>query len=190
MRLLLNLVWLILAGLWLAIGYLVAAVLLAITIVGLPFSKQAIKLAAYALWPFGRTLVASESRSRGISIVGNILWFVLAGWWLALGHLLTGCVLCLTIIGIPLGIGDFKMAAAALAPFGKRVVRKADDERHRRFRDRHLGGVRRTNTLAQHVDTPNGIRTRAAGVKGRSPRPLDDGGLSAEYRRVARIRRW
>jgi uncharacterized membrane protein YccF (DUF307 family) len=125
-RIVLNIVWFVLAGLWMALGYLFAALLLAITIIGIPFAVQSIKLGGYALWPFGRALIRTERRNVGLSAVGNILWFVLAGWWLALGHLLTGCVLCLTIIGIPLGVADFKMAGAALAPFGKQVVRKAD----------------------------------------------------------------
>ncbi len=126
MRVLLNVIWLLLAGLALAIGYLVAAVLLAVTIIGVPFAVQSIKLAVYALWPFGRTLVPSPTRSVGISVVGNVLWFVLAGWWLALSHLVTGVLLCLTVIGIPLGIADFKMAGAALAPFGKEIVRTSE----------------------------------------------------------------
>jgi len=125
-RVVLNVLWLLLAGFWLGLGYLVAAVLLAITIIGLPFAKQALKLGRYAFWPFGRTLIPSPTRSLGLSAIGNVLWFVLAGWWLALGHLISGCLLCLTIIGIPLGIGDFKMAGAALFPFGKQVVRKDD----------------------------------------------------------------
>jgi uncharacterized membrane protein YccF (DUF307 family) len=118
----LNIIWLVLAGVWLALGYTIAAVLLAITIIGLPFAKQSIKLAGYALWPFGRTLVPSETRHKGLSVFGNILWFVLAGWWLALEHLFVGILLCLTIIGIPLGVASFKMAGAALVPFGKEVV--------------------------------------------------------------------
>jgi uncharacterized membrane protein YccF (DUF307 family) len=122
----LNIVWLLLAGLWLAFGYLLAALLLAITIVGLPFAKQALKLAHYALWPFGRTLIQSPERNKSVSIVANILWFVLAGWWLALAHLITGCLLCLTVIGIPLGVADLKMAGAALVPFGREVVRTRD----------------------------------------------------------------
>jgi uncharacterized membrane protein YccF (DUF307 family) len=126
MRFVLNVIWLMLAGLWLALGYLFAAVLLTITIIGIPFAKQSLKLAGYALWPFGRMLVPSPTRSVGISVVGNILWFVLAGWWLALGHLITGCLLCLTIIGIPLGVARFKMAGAAVAPFGKQVVAKSE----------------------------------------------------------------
>jgi uncharacterized membrane protein YccF (DUF307 family) len=126
-----NILWLLLAGLWLAIGYAIAALILAITIIGLPFAKQSVKLAGYALLPFGRTLVKSPTRNVSMSVVGNILWVVLAGWWLALGHLLTGAILCLTIIGIPLGIADFKMAAAALAPFGKEIV--STDEVRRAF---------------------------------------------------------
>jgi len=119
----LNVVWLVLAGFWLALGYLLAAILLAITIIGLPFAKQSLKLSRYALWPFGRALVQSPTRYRTLSAVGNVLWFVLAGWWLALGHMVTGIALCLTIIGLPLGIADFKMAGAALVPFGREVVR-------------------------------------------------------------------
>src|SRR6187551_2849905 len=91
----LNVIWLVLAGFWLAAGYLLAAILLAITIVGLPFAKQSLKLARYALWPFGRALVQSPTRHKGLSTVGNVLWLVLAGWWLALGHIVTGIALCL-----------------------------------------------------------------------------------------------
>jgi uncharacterized membrane protein YccF (DUF307 family) len=119
---LLNIIWLVFAGAWMALGYLLAAVLLAITIIGLPFAKQSLKLGGYALWPFGRALVQSPTRHKGLSVIGNVLWFVLAGWWLALGHVLTGIALFLTIIGIPLGIADIKMAGAALVPFGRRVV--------------------------------------------------------------------
>lgn len=126
MRTLLNIIWLVLAGVWLALGYLLAAVIMAITIIGIPFAVQAFKLAGYALWPFGRSLVPSSTRSKGLSVIGNILWFVLVGWWLALEHLVIGIVLCITIIGIPLGVGAFKMAGAALVPFGKEVVRLAD----------------------------------------------------------------
>jgi uncharacterized membrane protein YccF (DUF307 family) len=119
---LLNILWLVLAGFWLAAAYAIAAVLLAITIIGLPFAKQSLKLGRYALWPFGRALVQSSDRHKRLSVVGNVLWFVLAGWWIALGHLLTGVALCLTIIGIPLGIADIKMAGAALVPFGRKIV--------------------------------------------------------------------
>jgi uncharacterized membrane protein YccF (DUF307 family) len=122
MRVLLNIIWLVLSGLWMAIGYLLAGVLLCVTIIGIPFGVQAFKLSGYALWPFGRALVPSASRRKGLSVVANVLWFILAGWWLALGHLFTGVLLCLTIIGIPLGVASFKMAGAALVPFGKEIV--------------------------------------------------------------------
>ena len=126
MRLILNLLWLVLAGIWLALSYLVAALLMAITIIGIPFAVQAVKLAGYALWPFGRTLIPAEKRHKVLGVFANVLWFVLAGWWLALVHLFTGVLLCVTIIGIPLGVACFKMAGAALAPFGKDIVRVKD----------------------------------------------------------------
>jgi uncharacterized membrane protein YccF (DUF307 family) len=125
-RLLLNVIWLLLAGIWLALSYLFAAVLLTITIIGIPFAVQSIKLAGYALWPFGRALIQSPGRNKSLSVIGNILWFVLAGWWIFLEHLVAGVLLCLTIIGIPLGVGNFKMAAAALTPFGREVVKRSD----------------------------------------------------------------
>jgi uncharacterized membrane protein YccF (DUF307 family) len=125
-RVLLNLIWLVLAGFSLALGYVLAALLVAITIIGIPFAVQAMKLAGFALWPFGRTLLPSETRHKGLSVVGNVIWIVLAGWWLALAHLLTGILLCLTIIGIPLGVASFKMAGAALVPFGKEIVKLSD----------------------------------------------------------------
>ena len=117
MKTLLNIIWLVLAGIWLAISYAIAGVILCVIIIGIPFGLQAFKLGGYALWPFGRALVPS-SRRGGLSVVGNVLWFVLAGWWLALEHLIAGVLLCLTIIGIPLGVASFKMAGAALVPFG------------------------------------------------------------------------
>jgi uncharacterized membrane protein YccF (DUF307 family) len=122
MRLILNILWLVLAGIWMAIAYVLAGAILCITIIGIPFGLQSFKLAAYALWPFGRALVPSPRRLKGLSAIANILWFILAGWWLALGHLFTGILLCLTIIGIPLGVASFKMAGAALVPFGKEII--------------------------------------------------------------------
>jgi uncharacterized membrane protein YccF (DUF307 family) len=120
-RVVLNVIWLLLSGIWLALGYLIAAIVMFVLILTIPFGKQALKLAGYALWPFGRVLVPSPSRHVAISVIGNIIWFVLAGWWLALLHLIGGILLCLTIIGIPLGVANFKMAGAALVPFGKEV---------------------------------------------------------------------
>lgn len=117
-----NILWLVLAGFWMAIAYVLAGIVQCIFIVTIPFGVQSFKLAGYALWPFGRALVRQRGFDGGISCLGNIIWFVFGGLWLAAGHLLTGLLLCLTIVGIPLGIASFKMAGAALAPFGKTVV--------------------------------------------------------------------
>lgn len=122
MRTIGNLLWLVLAGFWLAVGYAIAGVLLCITIIGIPFGVQSFKLAGYSLWPFGRVVVTDPDAGVALGCVGNVLWLVLAGWWLAIGHVLTGLALCLTVIGIPLGVANFKLALLALVPFGKTVV--------------------------------------------------------------------
>jgi uncharacterized membrane protein YccF (DUF307 family) len=122
MRLVGNIIWLLLAGLWLCIAYVIAGVLNCITIIGIPFGIQAFKLAGYSLWPFGRMVIHRPDRDVALGCLGNGVWLLLGGFWLALAHLFTGLLLCATIIGIPLGIADFKLAGLALAPFGKRVV--------------------------------------------------------------------
>jgi uncharacterized membrane protein YccF (DUF307 family) len=122
MKIALNIVWLILAGIWMALAYVVAGILNCVTIIGIPFGIQSFKLASYALWPFGRMVINDPNRDAGLGCLGNAIWFVLGGFWLALAHLLTGVLLCLTIVGIPLGIASFKMAGLALAPFGKQIV--------------------------------------------------------------------
>jgi uncharacterized membrane protein YccF (DUF307 family) len=121
MRLLLNIIWFVFAGLWLAIAYLFAALLMFILIITIPFALQALKLAAFALWPFGRTVVKRPDAGAP-SFIGNVLWLILAGWWLAIGHVVTGLALCLTIIGIPLGLGNFKLIPVSLWPFGREIV--------------------------------------------------------------------
>ena len=120
-----NIIWFVLAGWANFVSYLLAGLLVCLTIVGIPFGVQLFKLAGYAAWPFGRTVVAEPTLSvpRGI---GQVLWVVFAGIWLAIGHVVAGALLCLTIIGIPFGIANFKLATLALAPFGKRVVRTSD----------------------------------------------------------------
>jgi uncharacterized membrane protein YccF (DUF307 family) len=121
MRLVLNVLWLVLAGFWMAVGYVAAGLLLLLPIVTIPFSLAAFRIAGFCLWPFGRTLV--PARGAGVaSGVGNVLWILLAGWWLALGHLITGVALCLTVIGIPFGIANFKLIPVSLVPLGSRVV--------------------------------------------------------------------
>lgn len=121
MQLILNVLWLVLSGFWLAIGYLLAALVMFILIITIPFALQAVKLAIFALWPFGRTIVKRPDAGAP-SVIGNIIWLLLAGWWLALGHIITGVLLCLTIIGIPLGLGNFKLIPVSLWPFGREIV--------------------------------------------------------------------
>ena len=125
MKTILNIVWLVLCGFWLAIGYVAAGVLMCILIVTIPFGVACFRLASYVLWPFGRTVVPKPDAGAG-SFIGNVLWFVLAGLWMAIAHIVTGLALCITIIGIPLGVADFKLAAVAVAPLGKDIVRTDD----------------------------------------------------------------
>ena len=125
MRTIGNILWLILAGIWLAIGYAIAGLLVCLTIIGIPFGVQAFKLALFSLWPFGRTVVRKPE--GGCLEVGfNVVWLVLFGWALFLLHLVAGVLLCLTIIGIPFGIQVFKLSVLALWPFGRTIV-DADD---------------------------------------------------------------
>ncbi|MDG4769551.1 MULTISPECIES: YccF domain-containing protein [Micromonosporaceae] len=122
MRVILNLLWLIFGGgIVLGLGYAVAALVCFVLIVTIPFGVASLRLAYYSLWPFGRTLVAKPGAGIG-SGLANILWVVLAGWWLALTHIVTGVTLCLTIIGIPFGIANFKLVPAAFWPLGREVV--------------------------------------------------------------------
>ncbi|HEX6418372.1 MAG TPA: YccF domain-containing protein [Acidimicrobiales bacterium] len=122
MRTIGNILWLVLAGLWLAIGYAVAGLVMFLLVVTIPFGIQAFKLASFSLWPFGRTVVDRPGAAPALGCVGNIVWLVLAGIELALAHIVTGLLLCLTIIGIPLGIANFKLVPLALLPFGKEIV--------------------------------------------------------------------
>ncbi|HWD55069.1 MAG TPA: YccF domain-containing protein [Acidimicrobiales bacterium] len=125
MRTLLNVLWLVLSGLWLAIGYVVAGLVLCALIITIPFGIACFRLAAFVLWPFGRAVVR-KSDAGTPSAIGNVIWFVLAGLWMALAHVVLGILLCLTIIGIPLGLGNFKLAAVAIGPLGKEIVPAKD----------------------------------------------------------------
>ena len=121
MRLILNIVWFVLAGLWMAIGYAIAALICFILIITIPFGIAALRIGVFALWPFGKTVVR-RSDAGIASGIGNVLWFLLCGWWLAIAHLLTGILLCLTIIGIPLGLANFKLIPVSLLPLGRDIV--------------------------------------------------------------------
>jgi uncharacterized membrane protein YccF (DUF307 family) len=121
MRLILNLIWLILCGWWMAILYFLAGIICFILIITIPFGIAAWRIASYALWPFGRSVVRHPQAGLG-SLIGNIIWIILIGWWLALGHLTSGILLCLTIIGIPLGLANFKLIPISLLPLGVQIV--------------------------------------------------------------------
>ncbi|MET9328260.1 YccF domain-containing protein [Tsukamurella sp. NPDC003166] len=121
MKLILNIIWLVLCGFWMALGYAVAGVICCVLIVTIPFGLASFRIANYALWPFGRTVV-DRPGAGAASLVGNIIWLLVAGIWLAIGHIVTGIALCLTIIGIPLGIANFKMIRLSLLPLGSEIV--------------------------------------------------------------------
>ena len=122
MNVLLNLLWLVLAGWWLALLYVIAGIINIILVITIPAGIQSFKLAGFALWPFGRAVVPIPGRSLTISAIMNIIWLVTGGFWLAAAHVIAGVLLMLTIIGIPLGVASIKMAGLALVPFGKQVV--------------------------------------------------------------------
>jgi uncharacterized membrane protein YccF (DUF307 family) len=104
-----------------AIGYVVAGIICCILIITIPFGIAAFRIANYALWPFGRTIVRRETAGLG-SAIGNVIWVIVAGLWLAIGHIVTGVLLCITIIGIPLGLANFKMVPVSLTPLGRDIV--------------------------------------------------------------------
>ncbi|MGY1595096.1 YccF domain-containing protein [Geodermatophilus sp. SYSU D00708] len=121
MRTLLNLVWLVFQGWILALAYALAGLIACLLVVTIPFGIAAFRLAGFVVWPFGRTTVRTPGAGVA-SALGNLVWFLVAGWWLALVHIASGIAFCLTIIGIPFGIASFKLAAVGLFPLGKRVV--------------------------------------------------------------------
>jgi uncharacterized membrane protein YccF (DUF307 family) len=119
---LMNLLWLIFGGIFTAVEYLIASLLMMFTIVGIPFGMQTLKMAGLALWPFGKEVRSGERSSGCLYVLMNVLWILLGGIWISLSHLVFGVVLCITIIGIPFGLQHFKLAALALTPFGKDIV--------------------------------------------------------------------
>ena len=125
----LNILWILLGGLWMAFGWVVAAIIMAITIIGLPWAKAAFNIALYTLMPIGQKAVRRDSLTGRphlgtgpLGLIGNVIWFVLAGWWLALAHIVTAVVLAVTIIGIPFAWAHVKLAGLALWPIGKEIV--------------------------------------------------------------------
>jgi uncharacterized membrane protein YccF (DUF307 family) len=120
-RIILNLIWLVLSGFWLAIGYVLTGIVCCVLIITIPWGLASFRIANYALWPFGRQVV-DRPDAGAPSLIGNVIWIVVAGIWLAIGHVVTGVLLCVTIIGIPLGVANFKMVPVSLMPLGKVIV--------------------------------------------------------------------
>lgn len=121
MRTLLNLIWFLLSGLWMALGYVLAGLICCILIVTIPFGIASFRIASYVVWPFGRTTV--ERPGSGLaSGIGNVIWVVFAGIWLTIGHITAGVAFCVTLIGIPFGIAHFKMIPISLMPLGRDIV--------------------------------------------------------------------
>jgi len=120
-RVILNIIWLIFGGLWLALGYFLAGIICCILIVTIPFGIASFRIGVYALWPFGKTVV-DKPTSGVASVVGNVIWLIVAGVWLAIGHIVSAFAMAITIIGIPLAIANLKMIPISLMPLGKDIV--------------------------------------------------------------------
>ena len=122
-RTLLNVIWFVFSGFWLWIAYMLAGIICCLLIITIPWGIASFRMANYAVWPFGREVV-NKPRAGVFSFLGNVIWIIAAGWWLALTHIVTGLLLCVTIIGIPLGIANFKLIPISLMPLGKDIVAK------------------------------------------------------------------
>ena len=122
MRLLLNIIWLLFGGIWLALGYVLFGILACILIITIPAGIASFRMANYALWPFGRTVVRKTHGGNAFSAISNVIWFIIAGLWLAIGHITTAAAQAITIIGIPLAIANIKMIPVTCFPFGKHIV--------------------------------------------------------------------
>ena len=121
MRLILNVIWLVFGGLWMAVGYVLAALISFLLIITIPFGFASLRIASYALWPFGRKIVDKPTAGTG-ALIGNVSWVLLFGIWLAIGHLVSAVAMALTIIGIPLALANLKLTPVSLMPRGKQIV--------------------------------------------------------------------
>lgn len=140
LNLILNVLWIVTGGVWMALGWLIAAVIMAITIIGLPWARAAFNIAVYTFLPFGHVALPRDEVEGGedlgtspLGTIGNIIWLVLAGWWLALGHLITAVGLAITLIGIPFAWAHLKLAGISLWPVGKTIVPREEAEMVRGF---------------------------------------------------------
>ena len=130
MRTVLNVVWLLLCGVWMALGYVIAGVICCVLIVTIPFGLAAFRIADFALWPFGRELV-KRADAGAASTIGNVIWIIFAGWWLAIAHIVTALALAVTIIGIPLALANLKLIPVSLIPLGRVIVPAGQQDRPR-----------------------------------------------------------
>lgn len=121
LRLILNVVWLVLSGFWLFLAYMLAGIIACVLVVTIPFGIASFRIGLYALWPFGRDVVRNP-RAGAASAIGNVLWIVLFGWWLVLGHIATALALAVTIVGLPLAWANLKLIPVSLLPLGSRIV--------------------------------------------------------------------
>ena len=122
LNLILNIIWLLFGGLWLALGYFLAGLVCCILIITIPFGIASFRIAGYALWPFGRAVVDTQPGMGVFTGLGNVIWFIVAGVWIAIGHVLTAIPMFISIIGIPLGIANLRMIPVSLLPLGKKIV--------------------------------------------------------------------
>ncbi|MBU3685871.1 MAG: YccF domain-containing protein [Mycobacteriaceae bacterium] len=130
MRLVLNVIWLLFGGLWLCLGYLLAALVCFVLIITIPFGFAAARIALFALWPFGRTVVDKPGPHAG-ALIGNVIWLVLCGLWLAIGHIVSAVAMAITIVGIPLALANLKLIPVSLMPLGKEIVPVDEADRMR-----------------------------------------------------------
>ncbi len=130
MRLVLNVIWLLFGGLWLCLGYLLAALVCFVLIITIPFGFAAARIALFALWPFGRTVVDKPGPHTG-ALIGNVIWLVLCGLWLAIGHIVSAVAMAITIVGIPLALANLKLIPVSLMPLGKEIVPADEADRMR-----------------------------------------------------------
>lgn len=122
MKTLLNIIWLVLGGFWLALGYFAAGIVCCVLIVTIPWGIASFRIAAYTLWPFGRTVVDKPGSGNVFTLLGNVIWLLVAGIWIAIGHVVTAFAMAITIIGIPLAIANLKLIPVSLMPLGKQIV--------------------------------------------------------------------
>ncbi len=122
MKTLLNIIWLLFGGLWLALGYFAAGVICCLLVITIPWGLASFRIAAYALWPFGRTVVDRPGSTGLFVLLGNVIWLLVAGIWIAVGHVVTAAAMAVTIIGIPLAIANLKLIPVSLMPLGKQIV--------------------------------------------------------------------